>query len=180
MKTGQRSDNRGFSLVELIVVMAILALMTGMFLLSSGILATRAGKQCAKQIRHELDQVRIATMGKNKVTMSLSVDSVGRVWVTEVTTSPKVGASGTLTNTETKQIGSARARVEVSPGGGAFVPLNTSGVNFEFNRSTGAFIDVTGGQIGGTYCIDEIRVSGGSQSHTLKLKKVTGKVEEID
>ena len=120
------------------------------------------------------------SMGKNKVTMSLFVDSVGRVWVTEVTTSPKANEAGTQTYSETKQIGSSRAMVQVKPAGGSAVDLDEQGVNFEYNRSTGAFVEVTGGQIAGNYIIDEIYVTGGNQKHTLLLRKVTGKVEEID
>ena len=187
MRTGLKSkDNRGFSLVELIVVIAILALMLGLFLLSSNILNVRAGKQCAKQIKHELDQVRISTMGKNEVIMRLYLGSDGRVYVKETVTAPKIGDKGTQTYDEAeKQIGSKRALVEIKVSGGSgFIALKEGGIRFKFNRATGAFEeigDVTGDQPGvsAPYYIEEIKVTGGGQEHLLKLKKITGKVEEV-
>ncbi len=177
MKTGQRND-KGFSLVELIVVIAILALMTGLFLLSSGIINVRAGRQCTKQVKHEIEQVRIDTMGKNEVTLRLYLDDIGRVWSEKTIVAPKPGASGTVSYNEIKQIGSKRVTVQVVPAGGSAVDLDEQGVYFKFNRSTGAFTSVTGGQIGGDYIIDEIFIEGGGQVEKLKLKKITGRVEE--
>ena len=190
MRTGLRNkDNKGFSLVELIVVIAILAVMVGMFLLTTGILNVRAGKQCAKQIRHELDQVRIATMGKNEVTMRLYVGTDGRVYVINTITAPKTTADWRTDPTNTydeteKQIGSKRVTVMFKVHGASDFEELTDGVRFRFNRGTGAFEEIktlTDEQAGiaAPYYVEEIKVIGGGQEHLLKLKKVTGKVEEV-
>jgi len=187
MKIGRKDkDNKGFSLVELIVVIAILALMMGMFLLTTGILNVRAGRQCAKQIRHELERVRIATMGKNEVSLRLYVGSDGRVYVEETVTAPKIGSTGTHTYTEdAKQIGSKRVKVQIRLQGASDFTDLKEGVRFQFNRGTGAFETVKSitdeqSGISAPYCIEEIKVTGGGQEHLLKLKRVTGKVEEVN
>jgi len=187
MRTGLRDDNKGFSLVELLVIIAIMALMLGMFLLSTNIIGTRACRQCSKQIRHELDRVRIATMGKNKVVLHLYVDpSTGKIMVQDKTRLTNIGATtGTNdVNGDAREIGSARVRVEFisSLDPANRVVLNNDGIYFEFNRSTGAFKQVkssdVGGQLAGEYTIKNIYVIGGGLEQSLTLSGITGKVTE--
>ena len=190
MKTGSKNNNKGFSLVELIVVIAILAVMMGMFLLTSGILNVRAGKQCAKQLKHELDSIRIASMGKNSVVLRLYQDS-GKIYVDENISGPRLdGSPGVVSAKEIKQIGSSRVKVYIANSSydqdtdadknaidypGLFEELNDIGVLFEFNRSTGALKDCEGQITGKLYRID---VVGGGRSNPLYIKPLTGKIEE--
>ncbi len=187
MRTGVRDDNKGFSLIELLVILAIMALMLGLFLLSTNILGTRACRQCTKQIRHELDRVRIATMGKNKVVLHLYVDpSSGKIMVQDETKLANIGATtGTHdVSGDAREIGSARVRVEFisSLDPANRVTLNNDGIYFEFNRSTGAFKQVkssdVGGQLSGDYTIKNIYVIGGGLEESLTLSGITGKVTE--
>ncbi len=162
------------------VVIAIMALMLGMFLLSTNVISRRACRQCAKQLKHEIDQVRIATMGKNKVTLHLYLSPGNKVMVQETTEIAKIGVNAgieTVTGEE-REAGSSMVSVEVLASDGNTYSLNNSGVFFEFNRSTGAFRDVTGGQVGGNYTIKEISVSGGGLTEKLTLSGLTGKVTE--
>lgn len=171
--------------MELIVIIAILAIMIGMFLMTSGVLATRAGKQCTAQIKHEIEKVRVSTMGKNEVTLHIYARD-GKVWVTETTKFPKIGGKGvdTVTSDE-KEIGSARVSVQVkSDKTSDYRDLDSVGINIAFNRSTGAFaeLDASGdqfsGDVSGKHYIESIKIRGGNQIHTLNTEKVTGKVLE--
>ncbi len=185
MKTGLRDNDKGFSLVELLAVIAIMALMLGMFLLSTNILGTRACRQCSKQLKHELEQVRVSTMGKNKVVLHLYKGSDNKIMVQQITTVANIGAgAGTTSYTgDAREVGSARVRLEfLSSLGSSMEELNTDGIYFEFNRSTGAFKKVkhsdVGGQVNGEYTIKEIQVTGGGLTEKLTLSGITGKVTE--
>ncbi|MBO4374658.1 MAG: prepilin-type N-terminal cleavage/methylation domain-containing protein [Lachnospiraceae bacterium] len=186
MKTGLRDNNKGFSLIELLVVIGILALMLGMFLLSTNVIGRTAARQCSKQLRHELEQVRVASMGKNKVTLWLYKDSAtGKIMVQQITTIANIGdgAGTTPVDGEVREVGSARVTLDfVSSVDATRTPLDSDGIYFEFNRSTGAFKKVKyselGGQIHDEYTIKEIYMTGGGLTEQLTLHGITGKVTE--
>ncbi len=166
--------------MELLAVIAIMALMLGMFLLSTNVIGSRACRQCQKQLRHELDQVRVASMGKNKVVLHLYKNPDGKIMVQQTTTIAKLGGVAATEDVdgEEREIGSARVVVEVEASDGATYALNNSGVYFQFNRSTGAFKEISGGQVGGNYTIKKISITGGGVTERLTLHGITGKVTE--
>ncbi len=130
MKTGRNDklNNKGFSLVELIVVIAIMMVVIGGVISWTGMLYTRAARQCAEQLTHEFGQVRIDTMGKGSVSMNLYVKADGSIWVRESAVKvpgidpmradgASAGARGEETETgEEKKVGSARCRVYLDAG----------------------------------------------------------------
>ncbi len=198
MKTGLRDNNKGFSLVELLTVVAILALMLGMFLLSTNVIGRTAARQCSKQLHHELDRVRVASMGKNRVILHLYRGADNKVMVRQIT---KISSIGGVADTkyiaeDAKEAGSSRVSLEFisSVDAAHRIPLDGDGVYFEFNRSTGAFKKVNGsviqseisgdisgavaGQVGGDYIIENIFITGGGLTETLTMHQITGKVTE--
>ena len=50
MRTGRKSNNGGFSLVELIIVIAIMAILVGVMAISASSLTGRKVKKCADEI----------------------------------------------------------------------------------------------------------------------------------
>ena len=185
MRTGLRDDNKGYTLIEILIVFAIISIMLGMFLLTTNVIGTRACKQCQKQLKHELEQVRIASMGKNKVILHLYKGADNKIMVQQTTTIADIGGAASTHDVsgDIREIGSARVRLEfVSSLGGTPVELDSDGIYFAFNRSTGAFKKVkeseVGGQVHGDYTIKEIYVTGGGLTQKLTLSEITGKVTE--
>ena len=70
-------DNKGFSLVELIVVIAIMSILTGVSVLSIRSATGTYVKQCTANIESQINNTRHMTMAKNKVKLKIYVDSNG-------------------------------------------------------------------------------------------------------
>lgn len=69
MRTGRRvnnriSDDRGLSLVELIVVISIMAIMTGLIAISASIIFTRDASYVATRIDDELSETRMYSISR--------------------------------------------------------------------------------------------------------------------
>ncbi len=100
--------------------------------------------------------------------------------VKQITTIAKIGDSATTEDVdgEEREVGSSRVVLKVTASDGADYTLDTNGVYFQFNRSTGAFKKISGGQIGGDYTIKNIYMTGGGLTETLTLHGITGKITE--
>ena len=186
MPTGKNSkkiymDCRGFSLVELIVVVAIMAVMLGFFITGIGRLSGAAAKQCARQIKAELGQVRIATMGKKDISVKIYRNpSDGCYYMTETSTEVGSNFATTTYTTDPEKIGSNRVSVKYvkeylnGSTSGLTELSGSSSIEVRFKRTTGGLDYVTNGTE--SYAINTIEVSSGSRVHTLTLSKLTGKV----
>lgn len=64
MRTGTR-NNRGFSLIELIVVIAIMAVLTAFVTLSVSYLTGQKARECANNLSFALDSTRTSAIAKN-------------------------------------------------------------------------------------------------------------------
>ena len=71
MSSNKKNNNRGFSLVELIVVVAIGAILIGASILSIASISGTAAKQCARNIESILNKTRVTTMGKDTAVIEL-------------------------------------------------------------------------------------------------------------
>ena len=60
-------NNKGYSLLEAIVIIAILGVLTGFMATSSGLFDGRRVKACADSVSSLLDKVRLANLGKDEV-----------------------------------------------------------------------------------------------------------------
>lgn len=71
-----RTDsNRGFSLIELIVVIAIMAIVMGFFIAGLGYLLGVNVRSCAHEIQTAVGATRITTMGKEETELRIYRDS---------------------------------------------------------------------------------------------------------
>ena len=64
-------NNKGYSLLEAIVIIAILGVLTGFMATSSGLFDGRRVKACADSVSSLLDKVRLANLGKDEVTLTI-------------------------------------------------------------------------------------------------------------
>lgn len=149
-----RGKDKGFSLVELVVVIAIMAVATtvGGYALSTISLAN--AKNCATEIKSKLEKTRMESTtdieGDAPVVELYSED--GSVYL-------KVGTM------EPEEIGNSRVTVVCD---GEELSTKTERVEFSFDKSSGAFDDLG---------CKTIVVSGGSREYTLTLYEKTGKIK---
>ncbi len=76
----KRNDNKGFSIIELIAVIAILAIIVGMLASSLNYIGNSQAKALANAIKTAVGQTRIQTMGKYESYLYMYKGSDGRYY----------------------------------------------------------------------------------------------------
>lgn len=165
-----KRDNRGLSLVEMIIVVAILAVVGGLMTMGISAVVSKPADECASKLEASLKNARITTMGKQSVTLKLYEKDDCIYLKEEVIT-----AGGT---SSTKDIKIGAKDVEVSyklVGGSTYSSLGDSSnpLVLAYKRSTGGFMEITPGS--NQYC-EEIKITKGTRERFLKMAHLTGKV----
>lgn len=150
--------NKGFSLIELIVVIAIMAvaMAIGGYALSAVSLAN--AKSCANEINSALEMTRThACSSDNQSNVKFYRESDGTLMM-------KKNYEGVA-----KKIGSKVVILEYSVDDGKNYEkvTDTTGITFTFNRSSGAF----------TSEYDSLRISSGGKRYTIICYLLTGKTK---
>lgn len=169
MKQRKQTDNRGLSLVEIIVVIAIVAVISGFFILGIGMITGKPVEQCARQMKIVLEQCRTAAMGKpaGDAYLVLTHDSEG-VWAT-------LWQSGVP---DKKLVGQSDVDVKVMLGSREYDLKDAfpSGLRIDFDRSSGGLLASTVPEGGSAFC-KSIMISRGSTTRTLRIERLTGKIQ---
>lgn len=159
-----RQNNKGYSLVEIIIVVAIMAIMVSVVSYGLSFASGRAADECARKLTSSLQHARTATMGKYKTTITIRKDANG-IWADETVTTADAatGGAGTATTTTTK-IGDAKVDISFSETG----DVASTPVTFEFNRGSGALttyadraaVSFTVSKAGKTYTVEIVPITG--------------------
>ena len=149
-----RGKDKGFTLVELIVVIAIMAVATtvGGYALSTISLANT--KNCATEIKSKLDLTRM------EATRSVA-EAAREVLIYE----DESGVYLKVGDGEAERIGNASVSVTCD---GQALEETTNGVRFSYDKSSGAFTK---------FGCSKMVVSGAGREYTLTLYAKTGKVK---
>ena len=165
-------DDRGMSLVEIIIVVAIMSVLTGVLAVGVSMALSKPADECAEKIVSTLNGARITTMGKQEIKMTFRMKDQC-VWLEEIITD----SAGTQSKKES-QIGQKGVKVEYKlEGDTTYTELDGTGIILSFKRSTGGFqnVYIPPGADTGKHCV-EIKVSKGSRDKIIKLAYLTGKV----
>lgn len=169
MKQEKRTDNRGLSLVEIIVVIAIVTVMAGFFIIGIGMITGKPVEQCARQMKIVLEQCRTAAMGKpaGDAYLVLSQDSEG-VWAT-------LWQGGVP---DRKRVGQGDVQVKVMLDSVEYNLKDEfpSGLRIDFDRASGGLLASTVPGGGQGFC-KSITISRGSTVRTLTIIRLTGKMQ---
>ncbi len=169
-------NNKAFSLIELIVVIAILSVLAGVSAIGIGLVSGKPAESCANKLVSAIQSNRITAMGKMDARLEIYEDGNG-IWIREVIT--EVGEPDKVT---TVRIGDKGVRLEFQITGDAadfWRPIGDAGhpLILHFNRSSGAFQDLSlmGASYEGKYCV-AIRSSKARTVKRISLTYLTGKI----
>ena len=165
-----KKNNNGFSLVELVIVVAILVIIGGFALTGVAILSGKPVDECAKKIQVALEGNRNTTMGKLSASISFYQDDNGDIYMEEVID----GAPPYI-----KQIGESSVDViYCDMAGNAYIlPVFPNKLTMTFDRASGSLKP----QSDGSYIVKFVvsRGSSGERGYrelSVSLDKLTGRV----
>ena len=177
MRTGRReknriSDDRGISLVELIVVISIMAVMIGIISISLSVMFTRDATYVASKIDDGLSEARMYSMSKaGTFYFVLHIEDPKDSYV-EI----KDGGSYSKIVQLDKSV-----KITVSDDTGSFTAGDGSDVYIAFNKSNGAVRSVTDGApatdstASGVYTIEIESTKNIAKTKTVTLITTTGR-----
>lgn len=184
MRTGRNNKNGGFSLVELIIVIAIMAIVVTVMGLSVGTLTGRKVAKCADEIVSTLERARVLTLGKeqNQVEFLLLQDSNGEYHAQIYQSGTKITDRVIGKEPITIQVYFANDSTpySLSQLKGTLPYASTSpGLHLVFNRASGAFEEKTcaAADVVKDYC-NKIVISNSDGTRTITIITVgrTGKI----
>lgn len=164
-----KRDNRGLSLVELMIVIAILAVVSGIVALGIGVAISKPAEECARKIQQSLEGARVYTMGKQKLSVKYYI-SDGSVYAQETITYP----NGITKDKNPEKIGAKSTKVTYKMGGTEY-NLSAEPLILTFDRSTGG-LNAAECSPSGISDEVEILVQRGSTVMKVTLYSLTGKV----
>lgn len=157
-----KEKNKGLSLVEIIIVVAIMSVMAGGVAIGLSVIFDKPADSCAKKIQAVLQNARTTSMGRFGDTIVIDRDASGNIVIKE-TVKDKNGATSAKPD---QIVGDNKVTVTCKNGSGATMSLP---VTIEFDRTNG-------GLKGGASGCAEITVSAGSRTRYVKISYVTGKI----
>ena len=188
-----KSKNRGFTLIELIVVIAVMTILLGIAIPSlNSILGFRVNR-AANSIASALDKTRTEAMNRLVGEMKLEKRADG-YYISYYLDRGKAGRKSDVQQDQPEKIAPARTQISYSVNGGNESVLQEGqSIIITYDRATGAFLPLqdntwsqndilstlaAGNDITlkreGNYCT-QITVRGGSRYKTLQLIQETGK-----
>lgn len=169
-----KQNNNGYSLVEIIIVIAIMAILTGGVFFSINMVFGANAKTCANDLKNAISQCKVNTMGKSDAALEIYRDSsnqciYAKQWIKE---------SYGWQAKEPEKISNAKVYVTYTTDGTNFQELDdTKSIFIGFDRSSGSFREGTNPNSGMTDPIySGFFVGGGGRKYDIELVKLTGKV----
>lgn len=165
-----RKDNRGLSLTEVMVVVAIIAIVGAVGITSFNLLTGRPAQQCSQQLMYSLERHRTSAFGKVQSQYVLRVDSSTKAIVAD----EYLGNDDAMPKapSQTIEIGSSKVMVTYTDSSGKTYDLAKDPLTLQFNRSTGAFKPTLPGAL---HCTS-ITLKSGGREYTVNLVPLTGKI----
>ena len=164
-KDNQKLNNKGLSLIELIVVLAILAVIGGIIVLSTSVATNKHVSSCAERLASSLEQTRSLVMGKQSGYIEITQSPGDYVYV-------QMTIDGNLYGNRVS-VGHQGLTVNYVRKDGSTGTLSAgSGLKIYFSRNGGVRNDM-GDQI------TKFTVTNGSRTVDVNIDLFTGRVEVV-
>lgn len=167
-------NNRGYTMVELVIVMAIIAAIMGTVFFSITLIFSANAKSTANDIQRAIGDCKVTTMGRSAAYMKLfrgadqNVYTEMYIWNNSESKYKGAGA---------QKVGPRRVTVEWSTDGVNKTELAAGSIAIFFDRANGGFTTGTA-EDGTSYPVYKvIYVEGGSKHYEIRLTELTGKSE---
>jgi len=168
-KTGK---NAGYTLVELVVVIAVMVVLAGTIAVGTYNATGRSAMKTAETIVSELKKAKIQTMGKRSAVTTIKRNADGTY---QMVTTAVMNDAGTSDTIEDITISDKKVTLKYSyvetPSDSDIAEIPASGVTFEFDRASGELRD-SGGN-----CVYHIYAIQNNRTYHIRLYKETGRVE---
>lgn len=163
-------NNSGYSMVELIIVVAIIALLVGAVFYSFILVYSANAKSCAHSIQRAIADCKVTTMGKADAYMELWKDTDGKVYTKTYVYDT---ASASYESSERQKVGNNRVYVAYVKEGetvdAATELTEGTTLTIRFDRASGSFNQDTYKDCA------QILVIGGNRRYVIDMIKLTGK-----
>lgn len=175
-KAVKKNDNRGMSLVEIILVIALMIVVAGVTGYGVSLIGQKPVEECARKVEIALNQNRTNSMGKKVAYLEFYMtasDSSGRVAFREYSQSAREsdvreGAEAVIGASDVK----LRFVYKNVEGVESVVPMGTAPIKVSFKRDSGSLVEEGSGLV-----LDRIEVyKGEGHIKTISIDKLTGKV----
>ena len=166
----KRRTNKGITLVELVIVVAILGILLGFASYNAFVINGYRARQCKNNLATAISELKVRTLSKAAKTgdIYMEIYDDGKAIYSKV--HYKTGED------EPKLIAKrVKVRYGSGPSSVTAVGAEGSGLIITYNRSTGAFVD----NVGGSYPVSTTKYIGcsfGDKVYELELVPETGKV----
>ena len=174
-----KNKNAGFSLIELIVVIAVMVIVAGIGISWISRLSGYRARECASKVASTLNGAKVKSLSKQQNTgdayWELKKGSDGKYYVS--TYYPEYSGGGYTLVEETAKVGkTSNLKVTYTDVDGDHVVDSSNSLKLCYDRSTGALYEGSAGTVDKTKNISEIRVSNGARSFKIEIVAKTGKV----
>ena len=177
--------NEGFSLVELIVVIAILAILSTATVAGTGMLTGWNINKCVEMLDGGFSETRVSAMSKSAAYLTITRDAEGNYYMEMTGGAREKIASDDLSITYATQAEGSTVTIEgveitetdpliltYDRASGAFLPMVES---YDIDANQRTFVtSVEGTNVSNVYCTS-LEISAGDKSVTIRLVKSTGK-----
>ena len=174
---GRRTDNRGFSLIEVVIVVAIMSVMIATISYGLSFSSGKPAEQAAQELTSQLQHARTSTMGKFRVDITIRKDSADGTTVFESRTYNDQNAFNTGAGIVRDSVVAADGvRVEYSVDGTNYTELGSgASISIGFSRSTGALKPDPSGNY-----ICYFRFSRANTTRVVSIVPLTGRIAITD
>lgn len=171
-------DNRGMSLVEIIIVVAIMSTFIGVMGYGISMISGKPAEECAQKLLSVIQHTRTITTGKQDTTITIFMDSEERIVTKEVSVRLLDNDGNTTTEERESVAGAKGVSVICTMSDGSTVNITgTNTVELKFDRGSGALRSTRVNGIDNSTVCTLITISKGDKIRYITITPVTGKLD---
>ncbi len=161
-------DNRGISMSELVVVIAIMAVLAAVGVTMIGQLSTWRLNKCFNAFKSAMSETRVQAMSKSAASMTLKVDADGNIVIDKSYDSEEIVGGDEITVTYSNSAGTTD------------INIIDEELVISYDRSSGTFKPIGTDDDGNKIYCTEVTFTKGNHKKVVKLYTDTGKYEVTD